>query len=1045
MRIAPLHLALALAVFSAESACIAPVEAQELPGLRFDLPLSEQIQRDFFSRDGLPSDWVNDLVQTRDGYLWVATDNGLARYDGRRFQRFDPTTTPELRFREMRVLREGSDGSLWIGTTSGLTRYQPGRPGKFSEIMPIVGKTVREIYEDSDGSIWVGTEQETYVRPSAGDFTVVARAPQNVRAICEDAQGVLWFGSHFGLFRRQRDGYQQITHELLPAHSSQASAVPQSRVNAIFAEDDGSLWIGTNRALLHMQDSEFTERGREIEAQQFYEFVRSANGALYVAARFGLYRAIGNEPFEQILDRPSAFAVLEDRVGDLWVGHGDNRGLHHYRNNFIESIWNETRVRCAFGDGDGNLWFGSSSGLHRLRDGVITDYGLEAGLPDLRVQTIINSREGSMWIGTGKGMVKWTGTELAAGARPAELADMNIGTALEDSAGTLWLSLSTDGGYRLRDEQLDALPMLAGQRVHWFWEEPGGTIWVGGEAGLFQWNEDKFRKVDVPAIDHLLQPRFLCHFEATDGTLWLGTSNGIIRYRDGKYQAFAPEDGLRADNVERLAADRHGNLWYGGRDGLFHVSVAELDGFVAGQLESVVSFRVDGFDRFPPINAFSQGCVARDDALFLVSELGLVRLPIRPLSKATPLPKVYIEQATIDGKPTAFEQRFEFLSGRRRLSIQFAVPALVDPQHVQVRYRLEPFDDDWVDAGDERVAHYTDLRPGRYQFHVGVRRGNDAWTDSEGSVAFTVVPRWWERTSVRVAAFVVLGLVGLGYIQFRIRSLREANDTLRREMNDRIRAEEASRNHLSQLARVSRVASMGELTTSIAHEIKQPLFAIVSNAQTARRLLDRDAPDVDEVRDALHDIADDGNRASRIIDRVRSLVRKERQVMNEIDLNEVARQACQFAESELGKRGFVIETELASDLPKIEGDVIELQQVILNLLINGAQAMKDTPPERRLLALRTSVSDGSVELSVEDRGVGSSEKSLDKMFEPFFTTKPQGTGMGLAINRTIIEAHNGHIWADRNPEGGLKIRFTLPIPSQAGGNGRDTQAQESTS
>jgi C4-dicarboxylate-specific signal transduction histidine kinase len=224
---------------------------------------------------------------------------------------------------------------------------------------------------------------------------------------------------------------------------------------------------------------------------------------------------------------------------------------------------------------------------------------------------------------------------------------------------------------------------------------------------------------------------------------------------------------------------------------------------------------------------------------------------------------------------------------------------------------------------------------------------------------------------------------------------------------------------------------MGEMATSIAHEVNQPLFAIVSNGQTAKRLLDRQQPDVDEVREALTDIVNDGNRASDIIKHVRSLVRKEQPATEQLDLNRVAHEAIQFIEPEIRKRGLTLKTDLAEDLPQVMGSSIEIQQVILNLIINGAQAMRDSDYEPRELLVRTALENGSVELAVEDGGIGFDEEVGGRLFEPFFTTKATGTGMGLAINRTIIEAHGGRIWAKSNSERGATFYFRLPALTEA--------------
>ena len=344
----------------------------------------------------------------------------------------------------------------------------------------------------------------------------------------------------------------------------------------------------------------------------------------------------------------------------------------------------------------------------------------------------------------------------------------------------------------------------------------------------------------------------------------------------GGWMRFPPDCGLEADNIERLAADGDGNLWFGGRDGLFHARMSELDAVADGRIGRVTSYRIDGFDRFPPVRAFSQGCLVRDGELWLVQG-GLVRLQTKPFLSDHPPPTVHVEDIAVDGAGMSFGEHFEYQSGRRRLSIRFAVQPFTDPRHVQVRYRLDPYDEKWINAEGDRIAYYTDLRPGDYVFRLSARHGNGPWIEADQAPAFTVVPRWWETTLFRcVVALACVGL-GLSYGHFRTRRIRRSNEVLRREIISRKRAEEESRRHLNQLARVSRAASMGELATSIAHEVKQPLFAILTDAETAERLLDEENPDVDQIRDALRVITAGGKRVTEIVDRIRSLVSKEDQ------------------------------------------------------------------------------------------------------------------------------------------------------------------------
>lgn len=161
------------------------------PSLRSGVLLSEQLHREFDLSDGLPSVWINDVVQTRDGYVWIATDNGVVRYDGLHFRSFDRANTPHLRSNEIRVLFEDHEGSLWIGMTAGLARYRPGRPGTFEEVPAVLGKKIFTIWEDGANTLWIGTEEETWARGPELRFEIVEPAPTNVRAFCEDSNGQL--------------------------------------------------------------------------------------------------------------------------------------------------------------------------------------------------------------------------------------------------------------------------------------------------------------------------------------------------------------------------------------------------------------------------------------------------------------------------------------------------------------------------------------------------------------------------------------------------------------------------------------------------------------------------------------------------------------------------------------------------------------------------------------------------------------------------------------------------------------------------------------
>ena len=274
----------------------------------------------------------------------------------------------------------------------------------------------------------------------------------------------------------------------------------------------------------------------------------------------------------------------------------------------------------------------------------------------------------------------------------------------------------------------------------------------------------------------------------------------------------------------------------------------------------------------------------------------------------------------------------------------------------------------------------------------------------------------WQRYSWQIALITAVILAQAGLIS-----------TLLSERRRRQLAEVQSRQRMAELAHVNRFSMAGELTASIAHEINQPLGAILTNAETADTILKSSSPDVAELKDIVKDILHDDRRATEVIRRMRSLLKKAPFELENLDLNDLVRDTIEFLSALAIARKVELVSVVAPDALPILGDRIQLQQVILNLVVNGIDAMKDTVAENRIITIRTARAEKFAELSVSDRGPGIPEDNLKKVFEPFFTSKPGGMGMGLSIARTIIEAHNGLIWAKNRDHGGASFRIKLPL------------------
>jgi PAS domain S-box-containing protein len=339
-----------------------------------------------------------------------------------------------------------------------------------------------------------------------------------------------------------------------------------------------------------------------------------------------------------------------------------------------------------------------------------------------------------------------------------------------------------------------------------------------------------------------------------------------------------------------------------------------------------------------------------------------------------------------------------------------------------------------VDFVNQRWLDYTGLSPVQAQgwgwsraFHPDdVGRLNNYWLSTIAAGQPGEIEARLRRSDGRYRWFL-----------FRASPLRNESGAIVKwygtntDIDDRKRAEEELRNAQSELARVTRVMTMGQLTASIAHEVNQPLSGIITNANTCLRMLDANPPNVEGARETARRTIRDGIRASDVITRLRTLYSKREPALESMDLNEAAREVTALSATEIQRNGVTLRQEFADDLPPALGDRIQLQQVILNLLRNAADAMSTIDDRPRELLVRTERDEGNqVRLSVKDSGIGFAPQDADKMFTAFHTTKTDGMGIGLSISRSIIEAHQGHLWAARNDGPGSTFSFSIPCRSE---------------
>lgn len=265
----------------------------------------------------------------------------------------------------------------------------------------------------------------------------------------------------------------------------------------------------------------------------------------------------------------------------------------------------------------------------------------------------------------------------------------------------------------------------------------------------------------------------------------------------------------------------------------------------------------------------------------------------------------------------------------------------------------------------------------------------------------------------------------------RTAALRQTNERLVAEIAERKRAEDAYYEARVELARVTRMTTLGALAASISHEVNQPLAAVVTNADACAMWLSSEPPNVDEARLAVDNIAREGTRASEIVRRIRAIFTKSAPDLAAVQLNDVIREAVALLAAEISRSGVDLEVETAPDLPPVTGDRVQLRQVIVNLILNGVEATSSVSGRPRRFQVSSKIQDGEILVAIRDSGTGIDPKNLKRIFDAFFTTKAKGMGMGLAISHSIIESHGGELWATSNDDYGVTLQFRLPARGSA--------------
>jgi len=974
--------------------------------------------------EGLPQSTVTSIVQTRDGYLWLATQNGLVRFDGVDFEVYNENVTPAIKNNRFVQLFVDHQGTLWVSGEQGeLLCLRDGRFASYE--MPGKGTAfnyAREMCDDAEGQLWVVSCEWQLIRLGKDGFTVPSAnwSLKGVQpaAVANDQNGRVWVGTETELAVWQNGNFRTIWSETNKGNF---------HVDFLATSRTEGVWVAANQRLRKFESGHWAA---DLGAygwtnSQIYGLYEDSQNRLWVATMgSGLFRFSPDGKVLHLTTKdglPTDFVrcVTEDREGNMWVGM-EGGGLCRLKPVIFQTLGVNQglcsdQVMSVCESTDGSFWIGmDGNGLdHLLSNGKVEHYSSSQGLMDGHVWSVVQDRQGTIWVGT------WDGLFRRQDDRFVGLSDgVKIGWQIlaidEDHQGDLWLGQQGLGALsRLHGDERDLIRIPGASSsldVRVLVQDSAGSLWVGTESeGLYHWQNGQWTHFGKK--EGLASETIWSLYADDDSTLWIGTcGGGLSRWKNDTITTWTTKNGLINDVICQILEDEKGNLWLGSYGGVFCVSKRQLaPGTGTNDVIQCVGY--DKSDGLPSIECVGgcqpSGLHSRDGRLWFPTVKGLAivspdKVPHNPLPPPVVIERVVVDGTTLlpKGNAVGVERSGGGLKvppGRQRLEFQYTALSLTDAQKVRFRYKLEGLETGWNEAGAKRAADYSYMPPGHYQFCVVACNNDGVWNDSGDTLAVTVLPYFWQtKWFMALVALTTLGSVA-GSVRYAVRrKLQRRIDRIERE-----RAIEVERGR-------------------IANDIHDDLGAGLTEIVILSELAQNPEGSHDTVQIDVRRVTDKARALARSLDEIVWAVNPENDT-----LDNFVSYACNFAQDYLQLAKIRCRLEVPSCLPDapltadIRHNLFMVLKEALNNIVKHANASE--------VWIQTAIESAKFTITIQDNGKG------------FQTTPPPDGKVGLTAENAIhdlrgngltnmrkrMQSIGGQIKLQSQPGEGARVELTV--------------------
>ena len=730
-------------------------------------PAIAQYHVDSWTTDnGLPQNVIRDACQTPDGYLWLATMDGLVRFDGVRFTVFNRSNTPGIHGNRYTSLYCTRDGEIWAGTEmSGVTRYRRGTFSTYGTQQGLPSDDAPAVTGDDTGRIWALSQGSIVEWDEAGSRFMDSPPERSRYSYSPNGRFGFWSldGDTVHLFFRG-----QVLNYPLPREW------PRHILTRVGQDLNGFIWLASaDGRFAKLSGSRWSILGPEAKqtgSNAFSSTYRDSQGNLWT---FGIASDAGTY-FVQYLSLPSRGqsrrivfnSFFEDREGSIWLPT-DGQGLYRVRKQAITMLSKEDglpdrNIYPIYQDRAGAIWIGTwNGGLVRFSHGKFTTFSTADGLISNRVQSIGEDRDGVLWVATSPGLQRMRNGSWEGVRNELFRTREDVRAIHEDHEGSLWVGTS-EGALCYKNGSwttITAKNGLATNDVRVMIDGRAGNLWIGGYGGLTSIYRGQFER--WTEADGLPSNSIRALYEDSDGVLWIGTyDGGLGRLQDGRLTRYTVRDGLFNNGVFQILEDSRGFLWMTCNRGVYRVLKAELNDFAIGRRSAISSSAYGNSDGMKNTECNGgtspAGIRARDGKLWFPTQDGVAVIDPERVEVNLRPPPVAIESISVDREPVALDQPLRIQPGQENLEIGYTALSLVNSEQIRFKYQLVGWDRAWVDASTRRIAYYSHVPAGTYVFRVIAANRDGVWNMEGKSLTVVVLPpfyrTWWFFTLVLASA-----------------------------------------------------------------------------------------------------------------------------------------------------------------------------------------------------------------------------------------------------------------------------------------------------